>query len=71
MATKYTAKEGCVYDFARPLYIGEDARGNLIKQRLYLSTIYIEDGDSIDNYIEIPIDSIEEGELKYARNENT
>ena len=54
----YKAKEGCVFDWRVPHYIGEDENGNLIKARLYVKTLYLDKDDSIENYIEVPIDTI-------------
>lgn len=64
MITKYQAKEGYVFDFAKPFYIGEDKRGNLIKKRLYVDTLYLDENDSIDNYTEVAIDCIDTEESK-------
>lgn len=64
MITKYQAKEGYVFDFAKPFYIGEDKRGNLVKKRLYVDTLYLDENDSIDNYIEVAIDCIDPEESK-------
>lgn len=50
---RYDAKEGMFFDWAKPLYIGVDENGNLVKHFLGVKTLFIGPDDSIDNYIEV------------------
>lgn len=61
--TKFTAKEGCVFDWRVPIYIGTDENGNLIKLRLYQKHLYLDKPEDIEAYIEVPIDTITDKEF--------
>jgi hypothetical protein len=62
---RYDADDGYVFDWKEPRYTEEvDERGNVInsiQEHLYAKTLFIGGNDSIDNYIEIVLPIMEEG----------
>lgn len=61
--TQFTAKEGHVFDWREPIYIGADERGNLIKLRLYKKHLYLDKPEDIEKYIELPLSAISDREF--------
>ena len=53
--TRYDAEEGYVFDWKEPRYV-EDEDGNQVQEHLFVKTLFIGELDSIDNYIEVPIE---------------
>lgn len=51
---RYDADEGMVFDWANPdEHISVDEDGKEIVDHLYVKTLFLSVGDSIDNYIEV------------------
>lgn len=59
---QYDADDGFVFDWREPRFIEVEIEGNIqeVQEHLYVKTMFIGEGDSIDNYIEVPEPVIEE-----------
>lgn len=54
---RYDADEGMVFDWAEPRYT-EVEEGSQVQEHLYAKTLFIGSNDSIENYIEVALESI-------------
>lgn len=62
---KYTADEGCVFDWVDPHYHTNE-EGDEVRDHLYAKTLFLGKNDSIENYVEVYAPTEEE-----AANEDT
>lgn len=53
--TRYDADEGYVFDWKEPRY-AEVEEGVTMQEHLFVKTLFIGGNDSIDNYIEVPME---------------
>ena len=54
---RYDADEGFVFDWANlEEHQIEEENGDMIQEHLYAKTLFIGSNDSIENYVEVPIE---------------